>query len=101
MELYKKMELIISHKTTEKLRDKHGVSKEDVEECFITREKGFLGDSREEHKTNPPTQWFISDTYLGRRLKVCFMLKDNGEVIIKSAFAPNEKEEDIYKKHAF
>ena len=93
------MAIEISTRVLSKLRQKHNVTSEDIEECFATRTRGYLEDTREDHKTDPPTLWFISETYIGRTLKVIFMFKDN-DIIIKSAFEPNPEEIRIYNKHA-
>ena len=93
------MALIISTRIGAKLLTKHNVTRDDVEECFATREKGFLEDTREEHRTDPPTQWFISETFLGRKHKVVFVLQD-GDIYIKSAFEPFDVELHIYNKFA-
>ncbi|EOX1789774.1 hypothetical protein [Vibrio cholerae] len=82
-----------------KLMIKHGVKISEVEECFSNREKGFLEDKREEHKTDPPTQWFIAETDYGRKLKVVFIQTSDG-VSLKTAYEPNEIEQNIYEKHA-
>lgn len=85
------MKLEVSGIITKKLRAKHNVSLEEVEECFYNRTHGFLIDTREEHKTNPQTQWFIADTDKGRTLKVCFMVVD-GKIRIKTAFEANNSD---------
>ncbi|PHQ25480.1 ADP-ribosyl-(dinitrogen reductase) hydrolase [Marinobacter guineae] len=91
------MTLKCSSAVKQKLAQKHGVSLEEVQQCFANREGNLLEDIREEHKTDPPTQWFIAETDYGRRLKVAFMLK-NGDIIIKTAYEPNQTEERIYRK---
>ena len=93
------MSFVISDKIRAKLLEKHGVSVEEVFECFSNRDGGFLEDTREDHLTDPPTQWFIAETNYGRRLKVCFIFK-NGDVLIKTAYSPNTIEESIYSKHS-
>ncbi len=93
------MALIISTRIGAKLLTKHNVTQEDIDECFATREKGFLEDPREEHRTDPPTLWFVSETFLGRKLKVIFV-KSDGDIFIKSAFDPNREEIRIYNKFA-
>lgn len=60
------MELNISDKVKQKLAAKHNVLVEEIEQCFCNREKGFLMDTREEHASDPPTQWFIAETDYGR-----------------------------------
>lgn len=83
-----------------KLDIKHGVSPDEIEQCFMNREKGFLFDIRLEHKTNPPTQWFVAKTDQGRTLKIVFIKLFNGMYEIKTAYEPNLKEVNIYEKKA-
>ena len=94
------MALKCSSAVKQKLAEKHGVSLEEVQQCFANREGGLLEDTREDHQTDPPTQWFIAETDYGRRLKVVFILK-NGSILLKTAYTPNPKEESIYIKYAF
>lgn len=82
-----------------KLKYKHNVNISEVEECFCNRDKGLLEDTREEHKTNPPSQWFIAETDYGRRLKIVFVEREDG-ISLKTAYEPNETEIKIYEKHA-
>ena len=93
------MQLVISSKVRQKLALKHGLSERDVRECFCDPTVVLLIDTREEHKTDPPTQWFIGETDMGKRIKIVFLFKE-GKVIIKSAFPPNQEEERIYAKFA-
>lgn len=92
------MALVISQKTREKLASKHGVTIKDVEECLCDMGVTLI-DTRENHKTDPPTQWFIGQTFMGKKLKVVFIF-ENDDVIIKSAFPPNADELRIYAKYA-
>ncbi|MCL7943443.1 DUF4258 domain-containing protein [Marinobacter sp. ATCH36] len=94
------MALKYSSAVKQKLAEKHGVSPEEVQQCFANREGRLLEDTREEHKTDPPTQWFIAETDYGRRLKIVFVLK-NGDILLKTAYSPNPVEERIYTKHGF
>jgi len=82
-----------------KLRDKHDVSEKEIRQCFLNRQKHFLEDEREEHKTVPPTQWFISLTNKQRELKILFV-NENGKIHVKSAFEPNDKERWVYNCNA-
>jgi uncharacterized DUF497 family protein len=93
------MALVISAKVKHKLLVKHGVSEREVRECFCDPDLVLLVDNREDHQTDPPTQWFIGETNMGKRLKV-ILIFDSGDVIIKSAFPPNAEEERIYSKFA-
>lgn len=92
------MAIVISQKTLEKLATKHNVTADEISQCFANRNGCFLIDTREEHASEPKTQWFLSETDYGRLLKVAFILKD-GDVYLRSAFTPNENELRIYKKY--
>jgi uncharacterized DUF497 family protein len=89
--------LWISDKTAKKLKEKHNVSKQEVQECFVSRLKAPLIDDREEHRTNPPTQWFISTTKTGRLLKVVFILLNARDLAIRTAYEPNAEEIEIFE----
>jgi uncharacterized DUF497 family protein len=90
------MAVIISPKILEKLRTKHGVSRRDVEQCFENRTGKLLDELREEHRTDPPTRWFIAPTNKCRLLKVCYVPR-NGDLYIRSAFPPDSTELHIYR----
>jgi uncharacterized DUF497 family protein len=94
------LNLNISDIVVKKLLKKHDVNRAEVEECFLNRVKGLLVDIREEHKTTPPTLWFIAETDQGRLLKVVFIELKNGNYEIKTAYEPNKIEVDIYDKYA-
>ncbi len=94
------MDYLFSDDTLEKLRTKHGVEKHEVIECFDSRSKKALIDDREEHRTDPPTQWFISETDAGRRLKVVFIRISASEAVIRTAYEPSEDEERICQQRA-
>lgn len=83
-----------------KINQKHQVSYDEIEQCFLNRTKGFLEDTRVERLSIPPTLWFIAETNIGRRLKIVFMVLKNGYYEIKTAYEPNLNEERIYEKYA-
>ena len=91
------MTIEISQKILKKLDEKHQVSRDEVEQCFANRSGKYLRDLREEHKSNPPTLWFISETDFGRRLKVVFIFS-NGVIYLRTDFEPNDKETAIYNR---
>jgi hypothetical protein len=94
------MPLFISPKVREKLLVKHKVTEAQVLQCFANKTGRDLTDTRPQHRTNPPTRWFIAETDFGLRLKVCYMYDPATQVVeIKSAFPPNAEEERIYKKY--
>jgi len=102
------MALSISSAVRNKLHEKHRVSEEEIIQCFSSREKGFLEDTREEHKTRPPTLWFVAETDYGRTLKIMFIYEDKIDedgvkskvVSIKSAYEPSADVVRIYNKFA-
>ena len=83
-----------------KLNAKHGVSLDEVNECFINRNGRFLQDTRAEHVTIPPTLWFIAETNHRRTLKIVFVIEADNTITLKTAYAPNPKEQEIYAKYA-
>jgi uncharacterized DUF497 family protein len=93
----------ISERVLDKLKHKHGVTYDEVQQCFENREHGFLEDTREEHQTDPPTQWFIAETNQCRKLKVAFVRRVIRGVVrtdVRTAYEPNAEEIRIYDKYA-
>jgi hypothetical protein len=93
------MKIVITGRIRTKLKEKHNVEPEEVEQCFGNRLGRFLEDTREAHRTSPPTQWFIAETDSGRKLKIVFVNDVNG-LEIKTAYEPNDIEEKIYEKYS-
>lgn len=91
------LNLIVSPAIREKLLHKHSVKEGEVTECFYNRVGPYLEDDAEDHRTDPPSYWFIAETNRGRRLKVVFVEKD-GNVFLKTAFDANRKSETVYTK---
>jgi len=91
------MALDVSDRVAQKLREKHGVSIQEVIECFANRCGPSLLDTREDHKTIPPTKWFIAETDRGRKLKVVYIWADS-RCTIKTAYPPSSVELEIYRK---
>lgn len=95
------MGLSISQRVLKKLSAKvPPVSPGEINQCFLNRTGNFLEDTREDHKTDPPTKWFVSRTNQHRALKVVFM-RVGSQVIIKTAYDPNSDEMRIYQKYAY
>jgi len=92
------MSIEISQKILNKIENKHSVSRDEVEQCFANRFGGYLRDTREDHKSNPPTHWFVSETDYGRKLKIAFIF-NNGAIYLRTAYEPNKEELRIYKKY--
>ena len=93
------MALVISPKVRPKLAERHNVTELESEECFANRTSAYLEDTREDHKTEPLTQWFIAETDNGRKLKVVFILEEN-DITIRTAYEPNAIEQQIYDTHS-
>ncbi|MFK7685318.1 hypothetical protein ACK3ZA_17070 [Aeromonas caviae] len=92
------MALIISQEIRSKLHLRHGIDEREVEEAFANLDGAYLVDPREEHATNPPTEWFVAPTNRGRLIKVIFV-NENGNIYLKSAYEPSEDVLRIYKKY--
>lgn len=70
-------------------------------QCFANREGRYLIDSREQHKTVPPTQWFVASTDFGIWLKVCFVFDPVSRLIeIKTAYPATEVVKEMYFRKA-
>ncbi len=90
--------LKISPDILRKLLLKHAVTQQEVEQCFVNRSGRLLMDTREKHKTDPPTLWFLALTNQLRLLKVVY-IQIGSTIHLKSAFSPNETEIEIYSRH--
>lgn len=90
------MALKISSDVKRKLHEKHSVSVREVKECFANKRAGDLEDTRADHKTNPPTRWFIAETDRGRLMKIIYMLDGGNNIHIKSAYEPEAAALRIY-----
>lgn len=91
------MTFFITPAVRDKLTNRHQVTEQEIVQCFANREGKFLVDEREEHRTTPPTQWFISETDYGRLLKICFVM-DGGIIEIKTAYTPNAQVVELYRR---
>ena len=87
---------MVSTAIASKLHKKHHVSINEVEQCFLNRAGNLLYDTRAKTKTIPPTLWFIALTNKNRKLKIVYIQKEF-QLILKTAYEPNEIELDIYE----
>lgn len=93
------MNLIISPKVRDKISEKDPpVTEIEIIECFANRSGVSLVDKREEHETNPPTQWFVAETNFGRKVKIMYIPTDEG-IVIKSAYQAEDNIIRIYNKY--
>jgi uncharacterized DUF497 family protein len=88
--------LVISAEIREKLSTKHGVTEEEVKQCFENLYGPCVEDTNEDHRTDPPTYWFLAETDRARLLKVAFVQRD-GNIYVKSAYDANQTTRDNYK----
>lgn len=91
--------LRISEAVLQKLHSKHGVSRREVEQCFENKCGLLLVDDREEHRTDPPTLWFVAPTNSGRKLKIIFIVRD-GQVHLRSAYNADQTTCSLYNSKA-
>lgn len=92
-------QLRISPKVAGKLAEKHKVERREVEQCFDNKCGRFLLDDREDHRTDPPTLWFVAPTNKGRMLKIIFIYRD-GYLDLRSAYDADQRIQDIYDRYA-
>jgi uncharacterized DUF497 family protein len=88
--------IIISPRIDHKLDEKHTVTVDEVDQCFDNKCGVNLIDDREEHRTDPPSLWFIAETNKGRLLKIIYVYRD-GKYYIKSGFEPNKSDIETYE----
>lgn len=91
--------LIVSEAIRNKLEHKHAVMLRDVEQCFDNKCGGYLQDTREDHRTDPPTLWFVAPTNAGRMLKLMLVYRD-GSVYLKSAYDATPEIQVLYERFA-
>lgn len=87
--------LVISEAILTKLRTKHGVERREVEQAFENKCGIFLTDPREDHKSDPPTVWFVAPTNQGRQLKIAFIFRD-GKIFLRTAYDADQISQNIY-----
>jgi hypothetical protein len=94
--------MFISPAVREKLADPtHQVTEDEILQCFANRDGRQCYDERPEHRSNPPTLWFVAETDYGRRLKVCYILHADTKLVeIKSAYLATDEVTRIYNKYA-
>ena len=90
--------LKISEAVSKKLQDKHGVTRAEIEQCFLNRCGAMLIDTREKHRTDPATRWFLAKTNRGRVLKIVYIPLDGG-LVLRTAYDANPVERGIYARH--
>lgn len=73
----------------------HQVTIVEVEEA-LANSGVILQETRPQHKTIPPTYWFIANTFDQRPIKVVFILKGLS-MVLKTAYEPDQAEVAYYE----
>lgn len=92
------IEFVFSPKITKKLKEKHNVTTQEVEQCFFNSGSDAIEDKRAKNSSSHPTLCFIAQTNAGRELKVCFVFVPPNKVFIKTGYDPSEVEQAIFSK---
>ncbi len=70
-----------------------------VEQCFENHCGRLCIDDREEHRTDPPTCWFVALDSGNRLVKVVYV-QDAGVIYLKSAYLADPEIARIFDKYA-
>ena len=90
------MKIRTSPSVADKILHGHGVTSDEIHECFLNRDGPPFEDTRLGNRTDdPPTYWFIAFTDRERRLKIVYMDYPD-RIQIKTAYPPNEREIALY-----
>jgi uncharacterized DUF497 family protein len=91
--------IIVYPSILEKLKTKHGVSIDEVEQTFLTRTGSLAREMRPKNQGTEDRFWFISTTDSGRELKVVFFIDaDENVPVIITAYEPDSNEVNLYEK---
>lgn len=91
--------LIVSTKIADKIArpDHGGLTRKDVEECFLNR-TGQVVDNRPQHSgTLGPTWWFVAPNHAGKVIKVMYV-EDDEHVYLRSAYLATDEVEAMYER---
>ncbi len=93
-------ELVFAPSIVMKLLEKNPpVTVSEVEEAFFQWDGYWVLDDREDHRTIPPTYWFLSETLEGRLLKVVIKLVPNTDyAYVRTSYDAYEEEINIYEQ---
>lgn len=93
------MRILIYPLILDKLKNKHGVSADDVEQALLNRTGSLAKEVRPQNQGDEERFWFIATTDKGRELKVVFFIDaDEGALVIITAYEPNDDEVNLYEK---
>ncbi len=89
------MYLYVTKNVENKIKEFHNVEVIEAEEAFANFNGRMLQDDRLQHKTKPPTYWFLSTTFDGRLLKLVVKIDF---AFLKTAYKPSEEEIIYYEE---
>lgn len=94
------MALVIHPRIAAKIaQPDHGaLTAKEIEECFENHCGDYCIDNREEHRTDPPTLWFVGETNRQHKLKIVFIRLDE-DIVLKSAYPATEEVERIFLRY--
>ena len=87
-------QLYISKRVSQKLKNKHKLTNDEVLVAWGIHQGTTLFDMREQHKTTPLTEWFIVKS-AGKMLKIVFVMHEKCAVL-KTAYTPNQTEINVF-----
>jgi hypothetical protein len=95
------MFLHVSEFVEQKIKEFHNVTVIEAEEAFTTFNGKMLEDDRVEHRTKPPTYWFLSETFDGRLLKIVVKIIWEKQIaFLRTAYEPSDEEINFYEERS-
>jgi hypothetical protein len=92
------MYLYASKAIENKILEFHGIALIEAEEAFFNFNGKMLEDDRLQHKTKPPTYWFLSETFDGRLIKIVVKIDwKNNIAFLRTAYEPSQEEVIFYE----
>ena len=90
--------MILHDSVKNKVYKKHKLTLNEIQEAFENPLGNIYEDNRSEHKTTPPTLWFIGETLYGKKIKIVYIAFPDKPPVIKSAYEPEQPTKELYKE---
>lgn len=90
-------ELYISDVVKEKLITKHNLNPDVVMSLWNSYIGVTILDTREQHRTIPPTEWFLARDANGLIIKLAFILDTDGIAFLKTAYPVARNAQTVIK----
>ena len=92
------MDLYASKAVINKIEEIHSVTFIEAEEAFFNFKGKMLEEDRRQHRTKPPTYWFLSETFDERLLKIVVKIdRENNIAFLRTAYEPSQEEINFYE----